>query len=68
MAAEHHIEKAKEYLALIKHGVKHKEENNKPSIFERSNLDIIAAGENEEIEYKETFSLNTRTGQNNDKK
>ena len=68
LAAEHHIEKAKEYLALIKHGVKPKEENNKPSIFERSNLDIIAAGENEEIEYKETFSLNTRTGQSNDKK
>ena len=68
LAAKHHIEKAKEYLALIKHGVKTKEENNKPSIFERSTLDIIAAGENEEIEYKETFSLNTRTGQNNDKK
>ena len=44
-----------------------KKTTNQASLSAR-HLDIIAAGENEEIEYKETFSLNTRTGQNNDKK
>ena len=68
LAAKHHIEKAKEYLYRLEFEQEQREENNKLSIFERSTLDIIAAGENEEIEYKETFSLNTRTGQNNDKK
>ena len=67
-AKEYHVEKATEYLHRLEFEQEHREENNKPSIFERSNLDIIAAWENEEIEYKETFSLNTRTGQNNDKK
>ena len=66
--AENFHDKAKEYLVLLKYDLELMEENNKPSIFERSTLDIIAAGESEEIEYKETFSLNTRTGQNNDKK
>ena len=67
-AKEYHVEKATEYLYRLEFEQEHREENNKPSIFERSTLDIIAAGENEEIEYKETFSLNTRTGQSNDKK
>jgi len=67
-AKEYHVEKATEYLYRLEFEQEQREENNKPSIFERSTLDIIAAGESEEIEYKETFSLNTRTGQNNDKK